>query len=366
MGFARIPPGWINHSQKSQTSLIVATAARADNGGMNHIAIFKTGQHADSHGNVLDATPDYLRAIAASYQPALHEAPAVIGHPADNAPAYGWVQSLAFNDADGVLYANFSQVDEGFAGLLKAGRFKKRSASFYPPGHPANPTPDRPYLRHVGFLGAQPPAVKGLADFADAGDPPGTRKMANAIFREPAPPTYDFDEPEPPQPENPMDKTELEAKEAELAEREKALAAREAELKKREDALAAEEAAREEAEAADFAEGLVKAGKVLPGEKPAVIAILRGIDKGATYDFAEGGKLTQKPAADSLRALLNRLPVAVDFSERTAADPNAAAKPQLPGGSDDDAARAALDAKIQNYAETNRISYAEAAAQITE
>lgn len=345
-----------NHSQKSQTSLIVATAARADNGDMNNIAIFRTGQHADSHGNVLDATPDYLRAIAESYQPALHEAPAVIGHPADNAPAYGWVQSLNYNDADGVLYANFSQVDEGFAGLLKAGRFKKRSASFYPPGHPSNPTPDRPYLRHVGFLGAQPPAVKGLADFADGDNPP---------------PTYDFDEPEPtpapPQPENtPMDKTELETKEAELAEREKALAAREAELKKREDALAAEEAAREEAEAADFAEGLVKAGKVLPGEKPAVIAILRGMDKTATYDFAEGGKLTQKPAADSLRALLQRLPVTVDFAEHTAADPNTAAKPQLPGGTDDDAARAALDAKIQSFAEQHGISYAEAAAQITE
>lgn len=355
MGFARIPPGWINHSQKSQTSLVVAPAARADNGDMNNIAIFRTGQHADSHGNVLDATPDYLRAIAESYQPALHEAPAVIGHPADNAPAYGWVQSLNYNDADGVLYANFSQVDEGFAGLLKAGRFKKRSASFYPPGHPSNPTPDRPYLRHVGFLGAQPPAVKGLADFADAGDPP---------------PTYDFNEPEPtpesPQPETPMDKTELETKEAELAEREKALAAREAELKKREDALAAEEEAREAAEAADFAEGLVKAGKVLPNEKPAVIAILRGMDKSATYDFAEGGKLTQKPAADSLRALLQRLPVTVDFAEHTTADPNTAAKPQLPGGTDDDAARAALDAKIQSFAEANRISYAEAAAQITE
>lgn len=318
---------------------------------MNRIAIFKTGQHADSHGNVLDATPDYLRAIAESYQPALHEAPAVIGHPADNAPAYGWVQSLAFNDADGVLYADFSQVEPQFAELLKAGRFKKRSASFYPPGHPANPTPDRPYLRHVGFLGAQPPAVKGLADFADGDNPP---------------PTYEFTEPEPPQPENPMDKTELEAKEAELTEREKALAAREAELKKREDALAAEEEARKAAEAADFAEGLVKAGKVLPGEKPAVIAILRGMDKTATFDFAEGGKLTQKPAADSLRALLQRLPVTVDFAEHTAADPNTAAKPQLPGGTDDDAARAALDAKIQSFAEQHGISYAEAAAQITE
>ena len=38
--------------------------------------------------------------------------------------------------------------------ILPEMALKKRSASFYPDGR----------LRHVGFLGAAPPAVKGLAD----------------------------------------------------------------------------------------------------------------------------------------------------------------------------------------------------------
>ncbi len=46
--------------------------------------------------------------------------------------------------------------------MVKAGRFKSRSASFYHPDNPNNPKPGVYYLRHVGFLGAQPPAVKGL------------------------------------------------------------------------------------------------------------------------------------------------------------------------------------------------------------
>ena len=47
--------------------------------------------------------------------------------------------------------------------MVRAGRFKKVSASFYTPDSPHNPVPGVYYLRHVGFLGAQPPAVKGLA-----------------------------------------------------------------------------------------------------------------------------------------------------------------------------------------------------------
>lgn len=59
--------------------------------------------------------------------------------------------------------------------MVRAGRYKKLSASLYAPDSPANPSPGAWYLRHVGFLGAQPPAIKGLApvNFA-AGDEEGT------------------------------------------------------------------------------------------------------------------------------------------------------------------------------------------------
>ena len=55
------------------------------------------------------------------------------------------------------LLAKFAQVDPAFERMVGEGKFKKRSASFYR-------RPDGLSLRHVGFLGAQPPDVKGLAD----------------------------------------------------------------------------------------------------------------------------------------------------------------------------------------------------------
>lgn len=112
------------------------------------------------HGQTVQFSRADLAASAAGYDPALHEAPIVVGHPSQDAPAYGWVQSLEFG-ADG-LHAVPRQVDPEFVSLVEAGRFKKVSASLYPPDHPGNPKPGIYYLKHVGFLGAAAPAVKGL------------------------------------------------------------------------------------------------------------------------------------------------------------------------------------------------------------
>ena len=106
-------------------------------------------------------TADDIAAIAAAYDPQLHEAPVVIGHPAKDGPAYGWAQSLEVSE-EGELVAVPHQVDPAFAELVEAGRYKKISAALYGSGSSANPTPGRPYLRHIGFFGAHPPAVKGL------------------------------------------------------------------------------------------------------------------------------------------------------------------------------------------------------------
>lgn len=113
-------------------------------------------------GQALEFSEADLVATAAAYDPARHEAPIVVGHPRDNAPAYGWIRALSASAAG--LEAEPQQVDPAFAELVQAGRFKKISASFYAPDSPANPVPGVYYLRHVGFLGAQPPAVKGLRE----------------------------------------------------------------------------------------------------------------------------------------------------------------------------------------------------------
>lgn len=127
------------------------------------IEIFRAGTHVDNAGNSRSFSVADVKAMATSYSPARQEAPLTLGHPDTNHPAYGWVKSLTATE-DGRLLMLAGNVDPELAAGVKAGRYKKRSASFYPPLAPNNPAPGQWYLRHVGWLGAQQPAVKGLAD----------------------------------------------------------------------------------------------------------------------------------------------------------------------------------------------------------
>jgi len=132
------------------------------------IEIFRAGDYR-SKGKGLVTREDLAR-VAEGYDPAYHEAPVTVssapiqlGH-RDDAPAFGWIDSLALQGD--VLVAREKQVDPQFNELRKAGRYKKRSASFYvgADGRVSG-------LRHVAYLGAEPPEVKGLKDvkFEDNG-----------------------------------------------------------------------------------------------------------------------------------------------------------------------------------------------------
>ena len=127
------------------------------------IEIFKAGTHIDNQGRSRVFTVADVQAMAENYAPASHEAPLTVGHPGDNLPAYGWAKALQAT-SDGRLLMTAYKVEPAFASAVKDGRYAKRSASFYPPDAPQNPKPGQWYLRHVGWLGAQPPAVRGLAD----------------------------------------------------------------------------------------------------------------------------------------------------------------------------------------------------------
>lgn len=115
------------------------------------IEIFKGGMQKDSQGREHDATELINKAVK-TFDPKFHEPPIVVGHPQDNSPAFGWVKGL--KKSGEVLLAKLKDVVPEFGDAVKAGMYKKRSASFYPDGR----------LRHIGFLGGTPPAVKGLAD----------------------------------------------------------------------------------------------------------------------------------------------------------------------------------------------------------
>lgn len=144
---------------------------------MNLIHIFRAGTHTDMHGRRINFSDADLNEIAQSYNPALHEAPVVVGHPKTDAPSYAWVSAVK-KDRDG-LKAEPRDIDPQFAELVKNRRYSKVSASFYCPDSPGNPTPGKYYLRHVGFLGAQPPAIKGLKPVSFAEDEEGVVEFAD-------------------------------------------------------------------------------------------------------------------------------------------------------------------------------------------
>lgn len=316
---------------------------------MNPIEIFRAGTHTDSHGATLSFSEGDLAAMAKAYDPALSEAPIVVGHPKADAPAYGWIRSLS---AEGDrLFAAPDQVDPSFAEMVRAGRFKKLSASLYSPASPANPRPGAWYLRHVGFLGAQPPAIKGLApvNFA-AGEEEGTitvefsegmsfisrligllRGVRDYITEkdgtekaESVLPAWTLDslqegvavamttpEPEPVtsySEEEPMDKNEMNEREAELERREQELARREAEF--------AEE--RRLAEAETFVNSAVSEGRLTPAQSTGLADFMAKLAAEDVFEFAEGdGKKKSSPAA-FMKDFISRLPKQVDFSEKSA------------------------------------------------
>ena len=131
-----------------------------------HLA--RAGQFVDMHGSQVDLTPDLLAALAASYDPAIYQAPLVIGHPQTNSPAFGHLARLEATP-DG-LFGEPINVDPAFKSAVTSGRYPQRSMSYWPADHPSSPTPGQPYLRHLGVLGAIPPAIPGLRGADLAGD----------------------------------------------------------------------------------------------------------------------------------------------------------------------------------------------------
>lgn len=323
------------------------------------LQIFKAGRHVAMSGDALNFSESDLQASAEAYDPALHEAPIVVGHPKGDAPAYGWIKSLSFQD--GGLEAGPHQVDPQFAEMVAANRFKKISASFYAPSAPQNPVPGVYYLRHVGFLGAQPPAVKGLRtpEFADAEDgviefSDAWSDMQNASLwrrmREWIISRFGLDEADKTIPDFSVAALEDAARECAEAEQDDqgdqpasfsesaappsnqqkantvtpeekaALEAENAALKK--DLADANErekkaaAAARHADNAAFAEGLIKEGRLLPAHKEFMVSFMDHLsaDSGV-LEFGEGDGRKTTPALDGLRDYLQAQPKLVDFQE---------------------------------------------------
>lgn len=369
-------------------------------GAMKPIEIFKAGTHTDMAGITRTFAAADLAASAAAYDPALYEAPIVVGHPKIDAPAYGWVGGLEV--AQGALVADARQIEPAFAEAVQAGRYKKISAAFYPPDGKTNPAPGVWYLRHVGFLGAAAPAVKGLRPVGFADDDEGivtvefsaaADNIVAAAFRRlrdwliaskgldtadqvipnftidalnqeaaaeaatPAAPGFseskqanpkpiaetheEADVPGPTPTPTPTTETDLAARHAALESATAAFAEEQA-------AFAAE---RRRAAAGAVLDRLIAEGKVLPAERDPLAAFMAGLGDTDAVAFGEGDKAT--PAA-FFAAFLKALPNRVEFAELAAGEDPGAGTPRAaafaaPPGYEVDAEGLALHDKAVAY-----------------
>ncbi|MBS1186691.1 MAG: peptidase [Burkholderiaceae bacterium] len=316
-------------------------------------------------GEAIEFTEADLAATASAYAPGTHEAPLVIGHPSTDDPAQGWVASLAAN-ARG-LFAVPRDVAPAFAEQVGQRRYGKVSAKFYRPDSPNNPVPGVWYLRHVGFLGAQPPGVKGLDDpaFSDGDDCVAFQEpvafadapawpVAGALRRlrdwllakfgaedaDQALPGWYVEDVEAaarkddlsqPAFAEPLRKATADAKgnpaqspeesHEVTPEQKAALEAENAQLKQQIDALRAAQAkkaadARHEDNAA-FAEQLVGEGRLAPKHKAALVAALDQVgapgSDGKEVEFGECED--RQPLGKALRAMFADAPPVVEFGE---------------------------------------------------
>jgi regulator of replication initiation timing len=126
---------------------------------MPWIEVFKTGKHTSSNGVTKEWTDKDLQKIAETYNAQTErKAPLVIGHPAHDDPAFGWVDELKV--AKDKLFAFVSDINQSVKDAVNRKEYQNVSIALWANG----------LLRHIGLLGAAAPAVPGLTPVAFADD----------------------------------------------------------------------------------------------------------------------------------------------------------------------------------------------------
>lgn len=295
------------------------------------IEILKVGTFTPMKGNPVSFTQDDLEHIASSYDPAKFEAPLVIGHPKTNNPAYGWISRL-YTKGD-TLLAEVRDLAPEMAELIKGKHYKKISASLYSPDSPNYPVTDGKhyYLKHVGLLGAEAPAVKGLASVGFADDEAGILFFSDTL--EP------FDSLEFSQMREKADKYEIL-----LAEQ------------RRENHIS-------------FIDRMVKEGRLLPFFQEGVLEFMETLDRETTFEFSEHQDRKTSNALDWFRSFLSKTPPVVPMgANHREHDADFAEKQDsgfvVPKGYQVDTVRADLHERATAYAKHHDVSFTEALKRI--
>lgn len=271
---------------------------------LNGVELLRVGTFTSAEGQDVTFTKEDLKSLADAYDPDLFESPAVIGHPRMDDPAFGWVKGLRVEGDK--LIGDIGEVVSSFADAVRRQLFKKISVQIWPAGNKASPKPDGPYLKHVGFLGAAAPAVKGLRPVSFSDD----QQVGCTTIETPVP--------------NDTKEISMSDKNADA----------EAQLKARADKIAADEAALAEKQKAhdanvrsfaesqaklrkdtalSFADALVAAGKLAPAAKDQVAFIHEMLSADDVQSFGEGDDA--KPAVAVFASLFDKANPVVSLGE---------------------------------------------------
>jgi len=308
--------------------------------------IFAAGTHTAMNGEQAVFSNADIDEIARVYnEQTEHEAPIVIGHPKTDAPAYGWVEKV--KSEGGKLFAKFKDTAEEFVDLVSQGRYRKKSIKLYP---------DKK-LVHVGFLGAVPPAVKGLRNAAFASDTGMTYEFSDSngfTLKRFMRAIRDFlidnfnqetadrivsdwdiemvdtktEEPTSFSGGNMGKEVELQGQITELSQKLDAangkiqeFAAQETGLKSQIAALTQQvtdlQKADRRKDAVAFVDGLIAGGKLLPAEKDATLSFMEALSESGEMEFADGVK---KSKLDVYKEQLSARPKLLEFSQSATKD----------------------------------------------
>jgi hypothetical protein len=131
------------------------------------IEVFRAGTHTDCSGKQMTFSAADLDEMVANV--ALGKPPAVLGHPKHDDPAYAWADLKREGDS---LFAKFEDINPAFAAGVDSGAYRNRSVYVFQ-------DKDRGWrVRHIGWLGAKPPAIDGLKPVAFAADDVGGFEFA--------------------------------------------------------------------------------------------------------------------------------------------------------------------------------------------
>lgn len=305
----------------------------------NWIQVFKSGTHTDSAGNTRTWTNDDLDQMVANYNTKEQEAPIVFGHPKTDDPAFGWVKAVRRN-GDTLEIMPHNLLPE-FIDAVNKGMYRKISVAL---------TGDN-NLRHVGFLGAVPPAVKGLQHAFGEDEQEFTtfnQELNNSFTQQTEEKTVKerFQEFLAMFNQNQKDVNEFkeavaeeikpQLKEELQSEFQEKIDAAQKEAVDAKTELAKLQKAQKSAEHKEFAEGLVKSAKIKADQVGLVSEFCSILSEAGEFEFSEGAE--KESALDKFKEFMGALPkqteLGSEFATGDKLDPDAQKDPEFAAGED--------------------------------